>query len=212
VAIVLAAVVLCEVLVLRLPRPDRDAGSEEVATTTTAPARAIGSTTTTLAPMPAPAAAAPVPPPEARPVTVRIPALDVEAPMVALGLDDDGALEAPADYRQAGWYALGPRPGEPGPAVVAAHVDSTTGPAPFYRLGAVGPGTDVVVDYDDGSSVSFTTTRTEQHPKEAFPTEEVYGPTDGAELRLITCGGAFDRERGHYRDNVVVWAIARSPG
>jgi hypothetical protein len=184
---------------------DRPVAPSTVPATTSAPP--VTGTPSTV-PRPPAVSSPAVPSPAARPAAVRIPVLGVEASLVELRLQADGSLEAPADYQQAGWYVHGPRPGDRGAAVVAAHVDSKTGPAPFHRLGTLGPGTDVIVDYDDGTSVAFTTTRTEQHPKDAFPTGAVYGRTTGAELRLITCGGAFDRDRGHYVDNVVVWAVA----
>ena len=95
-----------------------------------------------------------------------------------------------------------------GPAVLAGHVDSTAGPAVFWRLRDLAPGDEVLVDRADGTTARFTVTRVERHPKDAFPTDEVYGPTTGAELRLITCGGEFDRAARSYRDNVVVFAVA----
>ncbi|MGY1669494.1 class F sortase [Geodermatophilus sp. SYSU D00710] len=140
------------------------------------------------------------------PVRVRVPAAGVDGGLVELGLDPAGALAVPADPSLAGWYAAGPVPGEVGPAVLAGHVDSARGPAVFARLAGIGPGDEVLVDRSDGTSVRFAVTRVERHPKGAFPTEEVYGPTPDAQLRLVTCGGAFDRSRGSYEDNVVVFA------
>lgn len=173
-----------------------------------APAPPVGPVT----PPSAPLAPAGVDLAHAMPTTVRIPAIRASAPMIELGLEADGNLEAPRDYGNAGWYTGGPRPGELGPAVVAAHVDSNSGPAPFYRLREVQPGTTIFVDYDDGSTVTFNARRTEQHPKGDFPSEEVYGNTAGAELRLITCGGSFNHSTGHYRDNVIVFAELASSG
>jgi len=141
------------------------------------------------------------------PKRVRIPSIDVDAPLTPLGLNADGTLEVPP-YELAGWYDGRPKPGDAGAAVIAAHVDSTTGPAVFYRLSSVVSGEVVSVDYDDGTSVDFTVGSMQSYPKSAFPTEAVYGPTDKPELRLITCGGSFDRQSHSYRDNVVVWATA----
>ena len=124
-----------------------------------------------------------------------------------LGLDLNGELEVPEDYARGGWYVDGPRPGETGPAVVAAHVDSTDGPAPFYRLSEVVVGDRIEVVYPNGDEVAFVATRIEQHAKDEFPTLEVYGNTDEPELRLITCGGDFDRRARSYRHNVIVWAV-----
>ena len=137
---------------------------------------------------------------------IEIPAIGVDAPVVPLGLQPSGALEAPAGLAETGWWTDGPEPGEEGPAVVAGHVDSRAGPAVFYRLDELQPGDGVEVVREDGSRVAFVVERLEQHPKADFPTEAVYGDIEGSALRLITCGGAFDRSTGHYLDNVIVYA------
>jgi len=143
--------------------------------------------------------------PSGDPVRVRIPAIGVVASLVPLGLNADGTLEVPS-YDRAGWYVGGPRPGQPGPAVVAAHVDSRTGPAVFYRLKELQPGHEVHIDYAGGTSVGFVVREAGRYSKSGFPTAEVYGRTEGPELRLITCTGTFDRASRSYRDNLVVWA------
>jgi hypothetical protein len=166
-------------------------------------------------PSPAAAAAAPRDPgPEpvlaggAGPEAVVIPAIGVSAPLIRLGLGSDRRMEVPEDYSVAGWYTGGPRPGERGPAVIAGHVDSRRGPAVFYRLGELRRGDVVVVRYPGRVEARFRVERTERHPKRAFPTGRVYGDTPGPALRLVTCGGSFDRASGHYRDNVIVFAVA----
>lgn len=145
--------------------------------------------------------------PTSPPVRVRVPSIGVDSALVELGLDGAGALEPPADFDRAGWYTGSAAPGEIGPSVIAGHVDSYSGPAVFVRLGDLAPGDDVLVDRADGTTVRFTVTDTQRHPKDDFPTEEVYGPTVQPVLRLITCGGEFDRDRRSYRDNVVVTAV-----
>ncbi|MGY1856708.1 class F sortase [Modestobacter sp. SYSU DS0290] len=142
------------------------------------------------------------------PVRVRIPAIGVDSPLPAIGVDDAGALVPPADFTRAGWFAAGPAPGQPGPAVLAGHVDDRSGPAVFFRLEELTPGDQVLVDRADGSQVAFTVTRVAAYPKTDFATAEVYGPTGDPQLRLITCGGEFDRDRRSYTDNVVVYATA----
>jgi len=144
------------------------------------------------------------------PVRIRIDAIGASAPIDPLGLNPDGTLQAPADYDRAGYYTGRPNPGAVGPAIIVAHVDSTTGPAVFYRLRDLTPGDEVTVTRADGSEVVFLVDRLEEHPKDAFPTDAVYGPTPGATLRLITCGGSFDRSSGHYRDNLVAFAHLRA--
>jgi LPXTG-site transpeptidase (sortase) family protein len=141
-----------------------------------------------------------------RPVRLEIPAIAVDTALVPLGLNADGSLQVPTDYSTAGWYVFGPAPGERGPAVIAGHVDSVRGSAVFYELRRLHRGDVFRVGRADGSRATFSVQRVEQVPKTSFPTHEVFGPVAGSELRLITCGGPFDRQRHSYRDNVVVFA------
>ena len=143
------------------------------------------------------------------PLGVRIPAIGVDATsLVPLAIiPATGELAAPVEFDQTGWYAAGPVPGEPGPAVIAAHVDSRAGPAVFFRLKELKPGDKVYVPRSDGITVTFTVTGVERYPKNAFPTQKVHGPTPDRALRLITCGGSFDYAKRSYRDNIVVYAV-----
>ncbi|HKH04282.1 MAG TPA: class F sortase [Acidimicrobiales bacterium] len=156
-------------------------------------------------PLGAPTVVIPIP---AAPVAVEVPAIGVGSDLMDLHLDDEGALEAPADYARAGWFVDGPQPGQPGPSVIAGHVDSRDGPAVFFRLHELAEGDEVLVRRADGTTVRFAVTGVEQYAKDAFPTDAVYGPVPGPELRLITCGGEFDTEERSYRDNIVVYAAA----
>jgi len=140
------------------------------------------------------------------PVRLSIAAIDVDTDLGPIGVDGTGALVPPADFTRAGWFAAGPAPGDVGPAVLAGHVDDRTGPAVFFRLEELVEGDRVVVTGSDGQAVEFAVTRVASYPKDDFATAEVYGPTTGPELRLITCGGTFDRSRRSYQDNVVVYA------
>jgi len=140
------------------------------------------------------------------PLSVRIPSIGVSSSLVPLGLNPDHTLQVPTDYSVAGWYIYRPVPGQRGPAVIAGHVDSTSGPGVFYRLKDVPIGAPIEVSRDDGSVAVFTVTAKEEDSKDAFPTERVYGPTPKAELRVITCGGAFDSSIRHYLDNIIVFA------
>ncbi len=144
--------------------------------------------------------------PDAPPVRLSIPAIGVQTSLIALALRPDDTLQVPADASFAGWYALGPRPGDPGASVIAGHVDSTHGSAIFYRLGELAPGSLVQVDLADGTEVRFRVYAVREFVKAQFPTSLVYGPIPAPELRLITCGGPFDAQIGHYLDNVVVFA------
>lgn len=142
-----------------------------------------------------------------RPVHLTIASIGVDTDtIVALGRQPDGSLQVPARFDTPGWFTAGPAPGQLGPAVLAGHVDSTTGPGIFYRLGALRPGALVVITLADGSTARFTVDRVVSYPKTHFPTLAVYGATPRAELRLITCGGVFDHHTGHYLNNTVAYA------
>ena len=141
------------------------------------------------------------------PVSLVVPAIGVDlSSLDRLGVDGGGEIEVPADPADAGWLSVGASPGATGPAVIAGHVDSVDGPAVFARLGELAPGDEIGVGLDDGTSVTYIVTGTDTYPKTDFPTEAVYGPTPAPVLRLITCGGTFDRDARSYEDNVVVYA------
>jgi len=146
------------------------------------------------------------PGPPSPPARLSIPAIGVRSSLVGLGLAGDGSMEVPVDYGRAGWFTEGTVPGETGPAVIAGHVDSKTGPAVFYRLRDLRQGDTIHVDRADGVRLRFVVEERAQYPKASFPSAAVYGPVPWAALRLVTCGGEFDRARGSYRDNVVVYA------
>lgn len=160
--------------------------------------------------LPAPVTGTEAPGKQYAPLLIRIPAIGASAPVDPLGLNRDGTLEVPTDYARAGYYTGRPVPGAKGPAIIAAHVDSKSGPAVFKRLRELKPGDEVVVTRADRSDVIFVVDRVESHPKNRFPTKAVYNPTPDATLRLITCGGSFDRRVGHYRDNVIAYAHYKS--
>ena len=145
------------------------------------------------------------------PVRLRIPAIAVDSTLMELGLRDDGTMEVPPAGFPAGWYTGAPTPGELGPAVIAGHVD-WTGPGVFYDLHKLAAGNEVRVERADGSTAMFRVTRVEEYRKTQFPTDEVYGDIPFAGLRLITCGGSFNKRTGHYEDNIVAFAeLVTSP-
>lgn len=145
--------------------------------------------------------------PRSQPTSITIPALGVHASFVQLGLNADGTIQVPDDVTHVGWYKLGPSPGQVGPAIVLGHVDSaTTGAGVFYKLGAAKNGDTIEVSLADGRVATFVVYAVREYAKDAFPTTTVYGNTAGSELRLITCGGRFDKSSGHYLSNIVVFA------
>jgi Sortase domain len=144
--------------------------------------------------------------PPSPPVRIEIPAIGVSAPLVRLGLEADGSMQVPdgAVFDRPGWFTEGPEPGQLGPAVIAGHVDSRTGPSVFYRLRDLRPGDRVLVRRADGRTLRFEVESSRQYPKADLPTRDVFGPVPWPALRLITCGGAFDRASRSYTDNIVV--------
>ncbi|MFJ2594077.1 class F sortase [Streptomyces erythrochromogenes] len=138
---------------------------------------------------------------------IRIPTINVDAPVMTVGLDAEGWIDAPPpqDRNLAGWYLNGISPGQRGSAVIVGHVDNAQGPAVFYGLGSVKPGNQIEVERYDGRTAVFEVYGVEVFSKEAFPGARVYGDTGHAELRVITCGGGYSKARG-YDGNVVVFA------
>ncbi|WP_380281567.1 class F sortase [Kitasatospora purpeofusca] len=168
---------------------------------------------------PSGAAAAPAAPVEAaapldrsKPARLRIPQINVDAPFTELTLNPSGQLNAPPpdDKNLVGWYRDGVSPGERGAAVVAGHVDTRKGPAVFLLLSLMLPGNKVEIQRADGTVAVFAVDGVETFAKDAFPDQRVYGRTPDAQLRLITCGGTYDKKRRDYLDNVVVFAHLES--
>lgn len=162
--------------------------------------------------MPAPTAPIVAPPqsalprPVARPAALMIPQIGVDTRLITLGLTSRGSIQVPATTTVAGWYTRSPRPGAVGPATILGHIDSYREPGVFFRLAEMRSGDRIYVRRSDGSMVLFRVTAVNSYLKDHFPTQDVYGPTPDPELRLITCGGAFDSTTGHYLSNIVVYA------
>ena len=142
----------------------------------------------------------------ARPTWLSIPSLAIRTRLIHLGVKRDGTLQVPSSTTVAGWYTGSPRPGTVGSAIIAGHVDSRTGPGIFFWLRTLHRGNRIYVGRADGTMAVFTVTKVRKVAKDKFPTAAVYGPVPDSELRLITCGGVFDRSLGSYLSNVVVFA------
>jgi sortase (surface protein transpeptidase) len=173
---------------------------------------ASSSTTETTTPPPlvgSPNAKAPAPPAASKygiPSRLIIPSIGVNTSLQSLGLAADGTMQAPSQWQVAGWYDKGVRPGDPGPAVIAGHVDSRNGPAVFYHLRNLKPGDRAQVHESGGRTLTFIVDTVQSYPKDHFPTAVVYAPTPNPVLRLITCTGDFDWTARSYLDNLVVSA------
>ena len=149
------------------------------------------------------------PKPVAAPVSLTIPLIGVQTKLLTLGLAPDGELQVPllSQASLAGWYTGSPRPGAIGSAIIVGHVDTTKGAAVFDRLDQLTRGDKIYVKRADGTMVEFRVTSVQTYLKDHFPTEDVYGPVPDPELRLITCGGAWDYATHHYLSNIVVYAV-----
>jgi len=144
--------------------------------------------------------------PRAQPVGLIIPAIGVRTRLIRLGTTGRGALQVPRATTVAGWYTRSPVPGAVGASVIAGHVDSYAGPGVFFRLRLLLPRDRIYVRRADGALAVFRVTSVRTYLKSRFPSAAVYGPAPGPQLRLITCGGAFDPVTRSYLANVVVYA------
>ncbi|WP_230420729.1 class F sortase [Actinomadura soli] len=145
--------------------------------------------------------------PRSVPLRLDVPRIDVRTPLMTLAKNPDQTVETPPLRRadEAGWYRLGAAPGSRGAAVIIGHVDTATGPAIFHRLGDLRPGDRASVLRADGRTAVFRIDSVEHVGKNRFPTRRVYGDPGYPAIRLITCGGRFDRRSGHYTDNVIAF-------
>lgn len=146
------------------------------------------------------------------PKRITIPSITASSSLIALGLNPDQTLAVPpvSTPMQASWYDRSPTPGQIGPSVILGHVNGGGKPGIFADLAKVKPGQQVMVDRADGQTAVFTVSRVDLVPKDQFPTNQVYGDTPDAQLRLITCGGAFDAATRNYQSNVVAYATLTS--
>ena len=147
------------------------------------------------------------------PVSLDIPAIGVHSRLLHLGLNQDGSIQVPSVTTAAGlaaWFKGSVTPGQIGSSVIEGHVDSYQGPAVFFRLGELRPGDSIDIRLANGVTAIFRVTGVREYAKDEFPAATIYGPTQNAALRLITCGGAFDAATGHYLGSTVVFASLRS--
>lgn len=142
------------------------------------------------------------------PTRIIIPAINVSAPIISVGLAGDGAVATPplSNNNLAGWYSGGPSPGQLGPAVIVGHVDGPQGESVFYNLGKLRPGQLITMDLANHRAAMFSVYSVEVYPKDNFPADRVYADYSRPGLRLITCGGKYVGGSLGYADNVVVYA------
>lgn len=148
-------------------------------------------------------------PPIAPPIGLRIDSLGVDAPVDPYGVDRaTGQMAVPDNVTDVGWYEYGPRPGEPGSSVLAAHVDlAGSGPGVFFDLRTLVEGDRITVLHEDGSESPFRVVARSTYEKEELPLEVIFSREGPSVLTLITCGGGFNSNVSRYDSNVVVYAV-----
>ncbi|MER7735268.1 class F sortase [Streptomyces erythrochromogenes] len=150
------------------------------------------------------------------PQRVDVPSIGIQAPVVSRGLDKDGAIDPPPydSPGTVGWWGQGVQPGAAGTALMVGHVDTRSKPAVFYGLSSAKPGDKVRVVRADGSVAEFTIEDVRVYERAAFDAHKAYGPRvrGRAELRLVTCGGTYDKAAEQYTANVVVSAYLTGVG
>lgn len=147
-------------------------------------------------------------PSPASPVSLTIPVIDVSAPVVGLGVDEQGQMDVPDNVSEVAWYRFGASPGQPGSAVLAAHVDlASQGPGVFFDIDELEPGDEVTVGFDDGSTMALSVVRTERVAKASLDVDALFARTGEPTIRLVTCGGGFNPQLGRYDDNVIVTLV-----
>ncbi|WP_149546752.1 class F sortase [Streptomyces marokkonensis] len=146
--------------------------------------------------------------PASEPTALRVPRVSLDARVQDVGVEDDGTVEIPSDAGQAGWYRFGPAPGAPaGSAVLIGHVDDRTGDlGAFAKLYGVRKGDDITVAREDAPPVRYVVTAREVVDKDGLP-DEVFRRHGRPVLTLVTCAPPYDRERGGYQRNLLVYAV-----
>jgi hypothetical protein len=103
-----------------------------------------------------------------RPIRFYAPSIGVDAYVEAVGLTSDRSMDVPRQWMNVGWYSAGAYPGETGNAVIAGHLDSSTGgPAVFWDLDKLQPGDEVTVTYENGDQYTFRVTGSQTYPHDA---------------------------------------------
>ncbi len=142
------------------------------------------------------------------PIRLIIPAIGVDANIQSVGLawQGNGEMGIPTNFTDVGWYNGGPRPGEPGSAVIDGHLDGrNVKEAVFYKLGSLEAGDLVEVVDAAGKTWRFKVTDVKLYDYNA-PTNDIFSSdTSTARLNLITCAGSWLKSARVYDKRVVVF-------
>ncbi len=144
------------------------------------------------------------------PTNLKVPSIDINAPVTKVGVLDNGQMGVPKDDTTVGWFEPGTKPGNTGNSVVAGHVDNQSGPAVFYYLKDLQKGDEIIVTNDEGKELTYVVQKLESYPADEAPIKEIFGKTDKKRLNLITCTGVFNYEKRTYLDRLVVYSELKS--
>jgi LPXTG-site transpeptidase (sortase) family protein len=154
-------------------------------------------------------AASPTPPQavDPLPVRLRIPAIEVDTEVEAVGQTTSGAMDVPQNVDNVAWYELGALPGRAGNAVIAGHLDRVGGaPAVFWELDKLQLGDEILVEDVTGTTHRYQVVNVESYPYDQAPIADIFGFTLESRLNLITCRGRWDRVQQTYANRLVVFA------
>ncbi|MBH0156419.1 class F sortase [Fictibacillus sp. 5RED26] len=139
------------------------------------------------------------------PTTIEIPSLKINTEIEKVGRLDNGQMGVPKGMDTVGWFSDGVKPGSPGNAVMAGHVDSKSGPAVFYKLEDLEAGDEVIVKDQDGKTFTFVVTDKEKYNRKTAPVDKIFDYSYGSKLNLITCTGNFNRDEGTHEERLVIY-------
>jgi sortase (surface protein transpeptidase) len=143
------------------------------------------------------------------PVHFTIPVLGVGASVEHVGVDKDNNMDIPKDYRDVAWFKPGTIPGNPGNAAIDGHLDwYGVKEAVFFYIGTLKAGDRVYVRDDKGRDRAFVVTKQAVCTWQNCPLKDIFGPTTGVHLNLITCNGNFNRNQQQYDKRLVVFTEA----
>ncbi|MGD6960798.1 class F sortase [Fictibacillus phosphorivorans] len=139
------------------------------------------------------------------PTRIEIPSLNINTEIEKVGRLENGQMGVPKGMDTVGWFSDGVKPGSPGNAVMAGHVDSKSGPAVFYKLEELESGDDVIVKDQDGKKLTFEVTGKEKYNRKTAPVEKIFDYAYGSKLNLITCTGTFNVDEGTHEERLVIY-------
>ncbi|WP_043109128.1 class F sortase [Paraoerskovia marina] len=194
------------------PEPGPTARAEPAPSDGTTPPPSDDAAATTTAVPDVPVRAATPEPDAPDPTRLVVEGLDIDVPVEPEGVDPDGTMSLPESGTVAGWYQYAAAPGDDtGTVVLASHVDTyDDGLGEFARLTDAAPGDSVTLTDTEGNTYNYTVETVEQTAKVDVPLDELFDRTGDRRLVMVTCGGRWDADVGHYEDNVIVTAVPQS--